>query len=125
MRSRNFALVSVFALAALGTMGSRRADAQMALGGTFAGRPHRVVSMGAGRPYSGGYTDGHPYTSRYGSSHYRPGYGLPYRQHYRSAYYPRPYHPRYRARRIFVMFPFPHYLVRRVLIPFADPYRGY
>jgi hypothetical protein len=110
MRSRKIALMSLVIGAAL-TFGSRRANAQVAFQGTFAG-PHGAVSVGVGQPYGYPASYGHPY----------PAYG----RHYYGAYYRPGYYPRYRVSRIFVPFPFPHYVVRRVPVPIAaGPGWGY
>lgn len=44
-----------------------------------------------------------------------------YRPYYGHGYY-RPYFHPYRSVRVFVPFPFPHYVVRRVYDPYYDPY---
>ena len=61
--------------------------------------------MGVGQPYG--------YPASYG--HYR----RPYSRHYYGAYYGPGYYPHYRLSRVFVPFPFLHYVVRRVAVPRA------
>ena len=117
MRTRLMSFLGAAILVAVASSG-RRADAQVSIGGTFSG-PHGVVAFKTGIPYVGGFG----YRTRWAPS-YR--YGAASRYAYsrysypRSSFYPR----RYRLRRFFVAFPYPHYVIRRIYFAPADPYCG-
>src|SRR5689334_22565238 len=100
---KRFASLFAAAILVAAVSSGRRADAQVAFGGTFAG-PHGVVSFQSGVPYA---------APVYGNSGYRT--WRPYRSAYARYSYPRfsRFPRRYRLRRVFVAFPFPHYVTRR------------
>ena len=131
MRVKLMSFLAAAILVAVASCG-RRAEAQVGFGGTFAG-PHGVVSFNTGVPYAAPVYGNYGYRN-YGYNSYRYGnpyapsyrYGSGYRYGYarysypRSSYYPR----RYRLRRFFVAFPFPHYVTQRVYFAPVDPYCG-
>lgn len=113
MRLKRIALSTTFATAAMFALAARPADAQ-AFRGTFAG-PHGAVSVDVGRPF-------HRFAP------FRHGF-VPIRRFAPRRFAPFPRFgfaafPRFRTRRVFVEFPFPHWVVRRVYAPYCGPY-GY
>lgn len=108
MRRKKMALLILILAAAAVTLGSGRANAQVAFQGTFAG-PHGGMSFRSGGGFvNRGFAD-RSFVSR------RSFVGFP-RRHF----IPRPFgfaRRHFVSRRFFVAFPFPHYVVRRVFVP--------
>lgn len=126
MRTRLMSYLAAAILVAVASSG-RRADAQVSVGGTFAG-PHGVVSFNTGIPYAAPVYGNYGYSnSGYDSYRYGNRYAPSYRYGYARHSYPRPsYYPRrYRLRRFFVAFPYPHYVTQRIYFAPAGPYCGY
>jgi len=105
MKLKRLVLSTTFAAAAMFAFAARPAQAQ-AFHGRFSG-PHGTLSVNVGRPF-------HQFAP------FRRSF-VPFRRFAPIARFAA--FPRYRTRRVFVEFPFPHWVVRRVYVPayYAGP----